>query len=608
MSWLSPWGLLGLLSVPVLVALSLWRRRRREVAVSSLLLWRQVAAAQRAAPPTQRRRRVDPLIALRLAVALVLTGAMCGLLWLRRGAPTRRLTVVVDRSASMAMRRPDGRSRWQACLDELRPLLGRLGPRDQLVPVLVPAYRGAASGAEPDAVGLAKELGAVAPSDVAVREQELVEAVRQAAPTATDALVVVATDDRLEGLPAWARPLATGGAAANRGIVAFAARRRRDGTHEVLVGVAATPPARGEVEVVLRGDGRELGRRQVAVAAGGRGQAVLEAALGDVDVLEAHLVGDDALAADNHAWLARRTRRVRAAWVGDASPALRRALAVQEGVDVVEAAADALPADCDLVVYYGTAPTRLPARGTVAVVAPRGPVGGLRPAGQVEAGVAMVVAPRDPLMAAVRLEGVRIGRVARVTVPENFDTLARAGDVPLIGRWRQGRATVVYVGIEPSRGGWALSASFPIFWANVVDVAAGGGRRGELACVRPGEPCGVGPVGEPVEIDGPDGRRLEVAGGVLLPQRVGLYRVRPKGTAARAVAVSLLSEAETTAQGCEARLPRDPWEQATRRPLATGLVRVSGALAALGLLLVVLHGWRARAAGFDLREARASVE
>ena len=53
MTWLHPWGLLGLLAVPALIALSLWRRQRREAVASSLLLWRQVADLRRTARATR---------------------------------------------------------------------------------------------------------------------------------------------------------------------------------------------------------------------------------------------------------------------------------------------------------------------------------------------------------------------------------------------------------------------------------------------------------------------------------------------------------------------------------------------------------------------------
>ena len=587
MSWLTPWGLLGLVSVPVVVALSLWRWRRRQVAVSSLLLWRQVAAEWHGAPKAQRRRRLDPLVVLRVAVALVLVAAVCGPVWVSVREGGRHLVIVADRSASMAMRRPDGRTRWEACRDALMGLVARLGPNDRVAVIGLP---GSIHGGAPAAA--ADLLRTLEPTDVPVAKQDLMDAATRALRLLGGASV--ATDDVLEGLPAGARVLATGGAAANRGIVAFAARKRRDGQHEVLVAIANAAAQAASVDVVLLGDDKELGRRRVAVPArGGRGQAVFEAALATVAVLEARLVGEDALAADNRAWLARRTRPVRVAWVGESNYALRRALAVQPAVEILEAAGGALPGDCDLAIYYRTVPEGL-GQGRVVVVAPRGPVGALRPGGEVETGECVVAAPRDPLMAAVTLASVKAGRVARVTVPEGFEALARAGDVPLIGRWRQGEASALYVGIDPARSNWPLDPSFPIFWANVVARAAGGGAGGDFASARPGDVCRVAPEGESASVRMPGGSSVEAVSGVFRPQRVGLYRVQRRDGGGRTVAVSLLSEGETTAVGSEAGLPPGVLADAAGGTPAASTLRLSGWLAALGLVLVALHGWVAR--------------
>ena len=532
MSWLYPWGLLGLLAVPVLVALSLWRWRRREVSVSSLLLWRDVAAAWREAPKAQRRRRVDPLLVLRVALAVVLTAALCGLAWVRPERVARRLVIVADLSASMAARRPDGGTRWQACADALRALIDRAGADGRVTVVPLGPNFGLVRRRDS---GL-KALADLAPTSARLEPSELVNAATNALREHPGAVVVVATDQRLEGLPEGVHVLATGGTTDNRGVVALAARRRPDRVHEVLVGVANASSREASVEVVLSGDGKELGRQRTAVPARGRSEVIFEASLDAVSELAAQLSGRDGLAADDRAWLRRRTRAERVAWIGEASPALHRALAVQEDVEVVEGATDSdgVLADCDLAVYYRVVPRRF-GRGRLVVVAPRESVGQLRLAGEADVGEGAVAAPRDPLMAAVKLDGVRIGRVARAALPGNFDTLASAGDVPLIGRWREGEAEVIYVAIDPARSNWPLTPSFPIFWANVVTGSS-------------------------------------------------VHR-------ARFAAGGLLDEAETMTVGDAIPLPDSVFEQAAPEARATVVRPLTGGLALVGLVLVAAHGW-----------------
>jgi len=590
MSWLHPWGLLGLLSVPALVALSLWRWRRREVEVSSLHLWRQVAAQWRDASRVQRRRQFDPLVALRVAAAAVLTAALCGPAWWRTEAKTRRLTLVLDRSASMGARRPDGRSRWEACRDELLKLLGRLGPGDRVELVAVPAPGDLTIPPDLEPSEAAALLRVLSPSEAPVKQQQLIEAATAAERRHPGAQVVVATDERVEGLPAGVSVLAAGGSMRNRGIVAFAARRRPDGRHEVLVGVADASSVAASVEVALLGDGRELGRRGVDVAARRQGQAVFEGALDSVAVLEARLEGSDDLRADDRAWLSRRARPARVALVGPGNYCLRRALSVQEGVQVVELPQppeEAVPPGCDLAVYYRAAPRRL-ARGPLVLAAPAEPVGSLRLGDLVEAGAAAVVARRDPLMTAVDLAGVSVGRVRRLGAPKGFETLAAAGDIPVVGRWQEGKAKVIYVGIDPAGSNWPLKASFPIFWANVVAECVEG--LGQFDCVRPGQVVAPAWTGERMTLHEPDGAERAVSGGAFQPERVGLYKL-VAGDREEMVAASLLSEVETTTVGSTAPLPSDVPEEGERLAGVAATWRLAGWLALAALALVVLHGW-----------------
>ncbi|HUT35427.1 MAG TPA: BatA and WFA domain-containing protein [Planctomycetota bacterium] len=596
MSILHPLGLLALAAVPVLIALSLWRWRRREVVVSSLLLWRDVATAWRQAPHARRRRQADPLLVLRVAVAVVLAAALCGPVWLRPARVARRLVIVLDRSASMAARRPDGSTRWRACRDGLLKLLVRLDAADRVELVAVPPPVGRSVPPELDRQEAASLLLGLLPSEAPVTPQELARAATEAARGRPGASVVVATDAPLAGLPAGVSVLATGAPLRNLGITAFAARLTRDGRHEVLVTVANASAEPLAATVVLRANGREVARRRLDLAPAADQHVVFEARLGPAAVLDAYVAGPagapDDLEADDRAWLARSAPRVRVAWVGDDCYTLRRALAIQDGVelaDLAEPPPEAVPRGFDLAVYYHAAPRAL-AGGSVVVVAPRAPVGGLRPGPLAEAGPASVVARTDPLLAAVQLEGVALGRVPRPELPAGFRTLVAAGGVPVIGRWREGGATLTYVGTDPAASDWPLDPSFPIFWANLVSGATGQGlEAGALASVRPGEAV---PVRGDASLEEPGGERRPLASGVFRPERTGLYRL-VSGNETRAIAVSLLSEAETLAAGSEAAPASDLLARREESAGLAGAWRLGGWLTLLALGLVVAHGWLA---------------
>src|SRR5215510_9017927 len=100
MPFATPLALLGLMFVPLVVAMYLLRLRRREAVVPSTLLWQRLAADVEANAPWQKlRRSILFLLQLLLVVALALLAARP---FLERPAGLARdIVLVVDTSASM---------------------------------------------------------------------------------------------------------------------------------------------------------------------------------------------------------------------------------------------------------------------------------------------------------------------------------------------------------------------------------------------------------------------------------------------------------------------------------------------------------------------------
>jgi len=109
----TPWALLGLLAIPLLVLLARRRSRPRPLRWPSLLLWQRIA--EEAAPA---RRRVDRLLLAECAAVFLLALAAAGpVLRPERGTP--RLTVLVDVSPRMDARLADGRTALEATRAEV---------------------------------------------------------------------------------------------------------------------------------------------------------------------------------------------------------------------------------------------------------------------------------------------------------------------------------------------------------------------------------------------------------------------------------------------------------------------------------------------------------
>jgi hypothetical protein len=599
MTVLAPWGLLGLLAVPVLVALSLWRRQRRQVIASSLLLWQRVAEERRQAPAARQRRRVDPLLLLRVAIAVALAGALSGLAWVSPRSTGRQFVLVLDRSASMGTT-DDGQTRLAACRERFLEAVQPHGQRDRIHLVLVPPTGAPMIEPTLSASEAEEALPRIDASHQAVADEALRAAARDAAGRWPQARIIVATDHRVDELPADAAVLAAGGPTENRGIVAFAARQRPDGTHEVLLRAAnGEVPATG-ITVTLLADGEPRDQRELSLPPGGSAHAVFEADLERAAVLSARIEGHDALPADDQAWLARQLGPARVALIGDPSPALRRALAAARAQlsELVEMpTADALR-PFDLAVYYRAVPRDL-GGVPVVLVAPQGPAAGLQPQGIIEDADVTWMDRQDPLMQSVELAGLDLGTVTQTQGPVGMAVLARAGDTVLIGRRQAGDTALLYVGIDPAAGDWPLRPSFPIFWANVLATTTGA-ERGQFESVPPGSPCRLPLDEDAATVAGPDGPVPVAPGGVFRPPRVGLYRGGSEERASARAAVSLLSELETRQAGRGDRI--QPPDMASMAAAETSRVwRLDGWLAAFALLLLLVHG---RLAGDGLGPGR----
>lgn len=127
MFFANPWGLLGLLSLPAILAIHLYHRRFPPMLVGGLHLW-GAESEVRAAGRRRDRLPITLTLLLELLAALLLT-----LLWSqpRLGGlqGVRHLVVVLDNSASMQAKPSDGPSFRERAIAQLEERVETLGPR-----------------------------------------------------------------------------------------------------------------------------------------------------------------------------------------------------------------------------------------------------------------------------------------------------------------------------------------------------------------------------------------------------------------------------------------------------------------------------------------------
>jgi hypothetical protein len=559
MSFLAPFALLGLLFVPVVLAMYLLKLRRDEAVVPSTLLWQRLVADVEANAPWQRLRR-SLLLILQLLLVVVLALLAARPFLDRPAGFARDLVVVVDASASMGATdveptRLDAAKR--AASDALRDL-----PAGGRVSVIA-AGRTARVVAN-DTTDIGRARAAIATIEPASAPGDMGEALRLASALAArsgDAEVLVVTDAAIAEPPtasvdAPVKVITVGRDGKNQAVVALAVRTGPSGvTRSVFVSLVNADLEAATRRLEVYGDARLLESRDIFMDPQTRSDVVVDDVPGDVGIVEVRLAaaeaaGDsppDRLAADDRAWAIvppDRLRRILLVSAGD--PYLETALSYLPNVELYGVEPDAYgpgtkPELFDLIIFEATLPATLPAKPILAIAPPRSsPLGEVT--GQlVNPGVASLD-PAEPILRYVDLSTLHVSEARRLEPPEWARVVipGPAGAPLLYAGDRAGLPTAV-LAFEPRRSDLPLQVAFPILMANLVGELLGGSGAPADA-VAPGSPVTLAiPSGATgLAVERPDGSVDELLPGaegaatVIFSRTdlLGVYTVQPLGLVA----------------------------------------------------------------------------
>ncbi len=579
------------LGLPALIAFYMLKLRRRTVRVSSTMFWESRSSDLQVNVPL-RWLRVSALFVLHLLILLLLAGALGRPAIPGAGAAGGVAYVLIDNSASMsATDAAEGRTR----LEEAK----RRGTRI--------ARRALASGAEGVAVVVfAREARIVAPPTRSAGELEraiasiwpteqagdlapalaLVEAMGAGDAGEDEEAIPGVASVVSDGLSAGDRAMGLAGAAPryervgpaqgeprdNVGIVGLGAARDPDDPALVRVFVRAqsVAPARVATTIEVFVDGEPAGRTPIVIDAGGEAPAsasrTVELRLPDGGDVRLSLAREDALAADNEAWLRvtppRRAGALVVAPDGRADPFLMdvlaeldlrsvRALSPEDYARFAGAGPGGIGlGGTDLIVFDRVEAEHTPTRASISFGAT---VPGVD-AGAAAGPTRVVSWSRaHPALRDVSLDSVYIARWR----PLGFDeaggarAIAQGEDGPLIVETTGGGVRRLVVAFELAQSNWGVQFGFAIFMAGAVDWLTASGQGGEPWFVTTGETALVPATGDETRLTGPGERVVRAPGtgmsgmvnaGVL--DRAGLYRVERVDDFS--LAVNLLDPREST--------------------------------------------------------------
>ncbi len=547
MPFTTPLALLGLLFIPVVVAMYLLKLRRDEAVVPSTLLWTRLVADVEANAPWQKLRR-SLLLLLQLLLVAILALLAARPFLERPSGLARDIVLVVDTSASMGATDvvPDRLAAAKtAAIDALRDL-----PTGGKVSVIA-ADRSARIVVN-DSSDLGRIRQAIETIPVTPSTGDLGDALELASKLAKrsgDAQVLVATDAALAVKPSAkvdvpVKVLPVGRDRKNQAIVALAVRTAPSSvTRSVFISVANLDLERASRRIELWGDDHLLEARDVDLDAQSRQDVIIDDVPPDVAALEVRLVArdpaatgaPDQLALDDHAWAIVPSDRKRLVLVvGEGDPYLETALSYLPNVELYGVTPDEYgPATdrkdgrpWDLVIFEGKLPATLPTVPILAIAPPLTSALGEVTGTLKDPGIGSLD-PAEPILRYVDLSTTHIAEAVQLALPEWARTIIPGpkGAPLLYAGDRAGLRTAV-LAFEPRQSDLPLQVAFPVLLANLTGELLGGSSAPTEA-VAPGSPVQlVIPTGAmALKVTTPDGTVVD-----LVPETNGGAAVTFAGT------------------------------------------------------------------------------
>ncbi|MFL5681236.1 MAG: vWA domain-containing protein, partial [Chloroflexota bacterium] len=538
MPFATPLALLGLLFLPVVVAMYLLKLRRDEAIVPSTLLWSRLLGDVEANAPWQRlRRSLLLLLQLLLVIALALLAARP---FLERPAGLARdIVLIVDASASMAAT-DVAPSRMatakQAALDALRDL-----PSGGKVSVIAAGRtaRVVTTGSS-DMARVRQSIMSIEPT---ASTGDLGDALRLGSALAArsgDAEILVATDAALASVPtghvdAPVRVLRVGRSRENQAIVALAIRTAPSGlTKSAFISVANFDDKQAKRRLEVYADGQLIDSRDTYVDPQARAEIVVDDITQQntraIDAIEVRLVDDpdeaasnDRLALDDRAWaIVPRDSLRRVLLVSDGDPYLETALTYLPntelyGITLAKLGPDTHPERFDLIVFDGKLPAVLPSTPILAIAPDRtSPLGEI--AGTLKEPGIGSLDPAEPILRYVDLSTTHIGEAMKLVLPDwARSVIPGPAAAPLLYAGDRAGLRTAVLAFEPRKSDLPLQVAFPILIANLAGELMGGADAPADA-VRPGSPVSLT---IPASATGLSVRRPDGTTTDLVPSAVG---------------------------------------------------------------------------------------
>ena len=635
-----PYALWGLLLIPLIILLRLWRMKPVTITIPSIFIWQKISAAT-SEPPLRRKRLLLLLILQCLGVgSLVL--ALSHPIRSTFYSVSRNVIILLDNSASLKTIAPSGQTRWENLTGELSRILQALDNESRLT--IITASGGFTSVVtEQTPADSLKHLKTLQPTDAPADLTSLINhsagLINRSPPSAA---VYFGSDqpppdnlmDLLKIKPVW---LLQGEPSDNSAITHLAATPGTGHNYDIFMTAHNFSKKNKIGRLIIYSDRQEIFSAPVELPPETKRSLTFPALdlLTDTgvlpEVIQATLTTDDDLKCDNTVWLNRQEKStVKICLTGSNNALLLKILQSLPHLEIeyFPERSDIPNNNYDLYIYNNNLPDSIRTGAQMVLINPPDDFGPFRIKGKISNPQISYVNQNSPFLSYVDLKQIHIWEAVQVEIlPEEKDYFqllvsgsdpsrpGQTGVFPLIGDWLKsdptGPSRIVLInfdltwrGADKSATDWPLDVSFPVFWTNLINELTGDRpSTGEYAYHRTAQPLFLNlkdigaQTSRAVTLVGPDGvvRSLSPANQILsfTPLQTGLYEIRG-GAAPRKIAVNLCDESESNNNGETLSSPDLSAPMVNEKIFTVSSQSMVLWLAVFGLILLVAAWWLER--------------
>ncbi len=537
----------GAAAVGALVAMYFLKLKRVRCEVASTFLWRKSVQDLHANSPFQRLRR-NLLLFLQLLILLAALAALARPALRYLGGKAVTYILLVDNSASMSAVE-EASTRLEEAKGHAHALISDMRAVDSMMVLSFASRPRVVATLTNDQKALEAAVESIAPTQQRTDVESPLELAGSLTSDLENPRIFVISDGAFasgmggEGVAAPVEYIGVGTAAANVGVTALDMRRDIENPYvgEIFAKVTNFSSESMIANVALEVDGTLLDAQRVEIGPGQSHAAVFRVSLESEMIASVSVDCDDALSADNRAWVMLEPPKDIEVYVASGADAFLmrsirasgrfkiREMAQAEGLALTEGASP-------VFVYGGRAPDTL-VKGGYLVFNAAVAADGFAIEGTAQNPIVLDVDNTHPATTYLTLDDLFITEALKMSFPAETKVLVDSDQGPLVAISYVGEARVLTVAFDPMNSRWPLRISYPMFVTNAINFLASGGEGAATRSVKTGDVLMMPAGDEPgtLVVKAPSGRIARLAhngeGSVAYGETLecGVYTVESDG-------------------------------------------------------------------------------